>query len=84
MIDEKIEDAIISKKGCAVVMAGSPSDEPHIEKIVSSLKQYEIPFEVRICSAHKQPDDLKKMIDEYNNIEGSVTFVAVAGGADAL
>ena len=84
MIDEKFQEIMKSNTGCAVIMAGSDSDRPHIEKIVKSLKQYEIPHEVRICSAHKQPDTLKDMIDEYNGVGGAYAIIAVAGGTDAL
>lgn len=84
MIDEKFKKLIEEGKGCAVIMAGSGSDRPHIEKIVKSLKEYEIPHEVRVCSAHKQPDKLKELIDEYNEVDGLVAYIAVAGGTDAL
>jgi phosphoribosylaminoimidazole carboxylase PurE protein len=84
MIDEKFQEIMQSNTGCAVIMAGSDSDRKHIEKIVASLKQYEIPHEVRICSAHKQPDTLKEIIGEYNGVGGSYAIIAVAGGTDAL
>ena len=83
-IDEAFKKIMKSNTGCAVIMAGSGSDEAHIEKIVASLKQYEIPHEVRICSAHKQPDKLKEIIDEYNDVGGSYVIIAVASGTDAL
>jgi 5-(carboxyamino)imidazole ribonucleotide mutase len=83
-IDDKFKQIIQSNQGCAVIMAGSGSDKPHIDEIVKSLKKYEIPFEVRVCSAHKQPDELAQMIYEYNQVGGSVVYIAVAGGTDAL
>lgn len=84
MIDEKFKKIMRSNKGCAVIMAGSDSDKEHIDKIVKSLNQYEVPYQVRICSAHKQPDKLLEIIKEYNEVGGSVAYVAVAGGTDAL
>jgi len=84
MIDEKFKETMQSKTGCAVIMAGSDSDKPHIDKVVESLDKYEIPYEVRICSAHKQPDTLMEMINEYNDVGGLVAYVAIAGGTDAL
>lgn len=84
MIDDVFAGIIRSNKGCAVVLAGSSSDGPHIEKIVASLKEYGIPLRVRICSAHKQPDALMEIIREYDSVGGSVCYVAVAGGTDAL
>lgn len=67
-----------------VIMAGSESDRPHIEKIIESLKYFEIPFEVRICSGHKNPDTLLEIIRGYNGLSAAIVFIAVAGGTDAL
>ena len=71
------------KTGCAVIVAGSDSDSSHIERIVSALRRYEIPYEVRICSAHKSPERLLEIIAEYED-QGALVWVAVAGGTDAL
>lgn len=70
--------------GCALIIAGSDSDRSHIEKIISALKMYEIPYEVRICSAHKSPGRLMELINEYEEQGGALVYVAVAGGTDAL
>lgn len=84
----KLKDIIESKTGCVIIMAGSESDKPHIDKIVNSLNKYGIPnetrIETRICSAHKQPAKLMEIIEGYNKIDGLVAYVAVAGGTDAL
>lgn len=84
MINEKFKEIMKSNIGCAVVMAGSSSDKEHIEKIAKALESFEIPYQVRICSAHKQPGTLMEMINEYNSVGGLVAFVAIAGGTDAL
>ena len=65
-------------------MAGSDSDRIHIDKVVESLKKYGVSHDVRICSAHKQPSTLINLIDEYNQVKGSVAYIAIAGGTDAL
>jgi phosphoribosylaminoimidazole carboxylase PurE protein len=70
--------------GCALIIAGSDSDRSHIEKIISALKMYEIPYRVRVCSAHKSPGRLLELIDEYEGQGGALVYVAVAGGTDAL
>jgi phosphoribosylaminoimidazole carboxylase PurE protein len=67
-----------------VIMAGSDSDIPHIEKIRAALKNYGIFSQVRICSAHKQAGELVQVLKEYNDCEFPVLIVAVAGGTDAL
>ena len=66
-----------------MIVAGSDSDRSHIEKIVSALGRYEVPCQVRICSAHKSPERLLEIIAEYEG-QGALVWVAVAGGTDAL
>lgn len=73
-----------SNKGCAVILAGSGSDKPHIEEIVASLTDYQIPHQVRIVSAHKQPEELMEIVREYDSWQGPLAYIAVAGGTDAL
>jgi len=84
MVDRRFIDIMKSGEGCAVIMAGSGSDEDYIEKVRKSLSEYEIPYQVRICSAHKQPEKLMDIIRDYNKIGGSIAYVAIAGGTDAL
>jgi len=84
MIDEKFEEIIASNKGCAIIIAGSGSDGTYINKVRESLNDYEIPHIIRICSAHKQPEELMEIIHEFNNIVGLAAYVAIAGGTDAL
>ena len=72
------------KRGCAVIFAGSDSDRQHIERIVQSLEEYAIPYEVRICSAHKDPEKLIRLVREYDALVGAIAYIAVAGGTDAL
>jgi len=78
------EEMVFRGDGFAVILAGSGSDEPHIDKIADSLEEWEIPYKVRICSAHKQADQLVEVLVGYNRLEGSLVYVAVAGGTDAL
>lgn len=91
MIDDSFKERMQSGLGCAVIMAGSGSDdkpkgdkESHIEQIAEGLEKWGIPYQVRICSAHKQPGALAEMIGEYDAIKGSYVIIAVAGGTDAL
>jgi len=84
MIDAQFKKIITSNSGCAVILAGSDSDAEHVRQATAALEKYGIPHRVRICSAHKQPDQLLHIIEEYNALGGSVAFVAIAGGSDAL
>ena len=76
--------AAAGRRGCAVVFAGSDSDRPHVRKITESLEAYGIAFEVRICSAHKEPERLMRLLREYEGLGTALAYVAVAGGTDAL
>jgi 5-(carboxyamino)imidazole ribonucleotide mutase len=84
MKSESFFDHIRRNRGCAVIIAGSDSDREHIERIGDSLASFAIPHEVRICSAHKSPQALLELIREYEQAEGALAYVAVAGGTDAL
>ena len=77
-------EAAAGRRGCAVIFAGSDSDRGHVEKIVKSLEGFGIPHEVRICSAHKEPERLMSLLREYERLGGAVAYIAVAGGTDAL
>ena len=84
MVSERFIDIMKSGEGCAVIMAGSSSDEEHIGQVMKSLSEYNIPYQVRICSAHKQPEKLMDIIRDYDGVGGLVAYVAIAGGTDVL
>jgi phosphoribosylaminoimidazole carboxylase PurE protein len=84
MIDARFKKIVRSKAGCAVILAGSDSDAPHVDRVVRALKRYAIPHRIHVCSAHKQPRRLAEIVAAYNALGGSVAFVAIAGGSDAL
>ena len=81
---KSFEDFLKDKEPVVMIMAGSDSDSPHIEKITRELEHYEIPYQVRICSAHKEPSRLAQLISDYNLFSGPIVYIAVAGGVDAL
>lgn len=66
----------------AVVM-GSKSDWETMEHAVQTLEKLEIPFEVRVLSAHRTPDALEEFIVDVET-RGVEVFVAAAGGAAHL
>ena len=65
------------------VVMGSTSDEEHLEPMFKLLDQFEIPWEKRVLSAHRQPDELKSYIVEADR-RGVAVFIAAAGLAAAL
>jgi phosphoribosylaminoimidazole-succinocarboxamide synthase len=80
----KLQQSGLIKGGLAVIMAGSDSDMPHIEKIQAALADFNVKSQVRICSAHKQPGLCESIVKKYNTSLEPVVFIAVAGGTDAL
>merc|ERR1719498_1475494 len=67
-----------------VIAAGSDSDMPHLETLEKELAKFKIRSEIRICSAHKQPGRLEKVIGECNKFAEPIMLVGCAGGTDAL
>lgn len=84
MIDERFASIVKSGQPAVVIIAGSDSDKKHIDKIVPSLERKNLPYDVRVCSAHKEGTELDKMMQEYNELKGRVAYITIAGGTDAL
>jgi 5-(carboxyamino)imidazole ribonucleotide mutase len=63
-----------------LVLIGSRSDEAVAERATDILKQFEIPHEVVVVSAHRTPE---KLVDTVKSSEASV-FIAIAGLSAAL
>ncbi|KAF8821035.1 putative Phosphoribosylaminoimidazole-succinocarboxamide [Cardiosporidium cionae] len=69
---------------CTVILGGSNSDASHLENIKEKINNFGIPSAIRICSAHKQPQKLARLVDYYNRSITPLLFVCCAGGTDAL
>ena len=71
--------------GGAVILAGSSSDEHHYNEIAKQLTSYSISLEIRIASAHKQPEKVLQTVRYYDgNCEGALVYICVAEMTDAL
>ena len=66
-----------------VVLLGSSSDLPVIEKMLPLLDRFGLPYLVEVASAHRQPDKLKRVVKKAEK-DGAEVFVAVAGMAAHL
>lgn len=69
-------------KKVAVIM-GSDSDLPTVEKGINVLKEYGIPFEVHVYSAHRTPAEAAKFVSEAE-ARGFGVMIAAAGMAAHL
>lgn len=69
-------------KKVAVIM-GSDSDLPVVEKAINTLKEYEVPFEVHVFSAHRTPKEAKEFSENARG-NGFGAIIAAAGMAAHL
>lgn len=69
-------------KKVAVIM-GSDSDLPVVEKAIATLKEYEVPCEVHVYSAHRTPVEAK-IFAETAAENGFGAIIAAAGKAAHL
>lgn len=69
-------------KKVAVIM-GSDSDLPVVEKAINTLREYEVPFEVHVYSAHRTPEEARDFsVNARKNGFGAI--IAAAGMAAHL
>jgi len=66
----------------AVIM-GSKSDLPVVEDALKIIDDFQVPFEVRVLSAHRTPDALHAFVRDFEK-DGGKVFIAVAGAAAHL
>ena len=69
-------------KKIAVIM-GSSSDLPVVRKALDTLKEYDVPFEVHVYSAHRTPDQAKAFAAAARD-NGFGVLIAAAGKAAHL
>ena len=83
-IDGKVKDLIEKKRGFTMLIAGSNSDENQIAALHAELDRFLLPHDVAVSSAHKMPARTEALVQAYNMLGGSMAFVTIAGGLDAL
>ena len=66
----------------AVVM-GSASDEPVVQNAVDILDQLKVDYEVRVMSAHRNPERVREYALSARE-RGIEVFISAAGGSAAL
>lgn len=65
------------------ILLGSESDRDHAKKITDELDKFEIPYEVRVISAHKVPELCVEYVREMNKKE-NVVYITCAGRSNGL
>jgi len=62
------------------ILLGSKSDSPIGDKIIDTLKQFDVEYRLDIASAHRTPERVKMLVEESD----ADVFIGVAGLAAAL
>ena len=62
------------------ILSGSASDAAIVEKAAAVLEEHGISYEVRVISAHRDPD----VLDEYVKKSDCRVFIAITGLSAAL
>ncbi|MCA9374213.1 AIR carboxylase family protein [Candidatus Peregrinibacteria bacterium] len=66
------------------ILLGGESDREWAKKITDELDKWGIPHKVQVCSAHKVPELLIEIIREYNQFDGELCYVTIAGRSNGL
>lgn len=66
-----------------LVLMGSDSDLPVMEKAAKTLREFGVPFRMTVASAHRSPERVRRLVRESEK-RGVRVFVAGAGGAAHL
>jgi phosphoribosylaminoimidazole carboxylase PurE protein len=70
------------KKQIGIIL-GSDSDFPYIEKGINILKEFQVPFDIEVSSAHRTPARTLELIRDFEK-NGVAVIIAAAGGAAHL
>lgn len=65
------------------LIMGSDSDLPTVKEACAVLREFGVPFDVRVLSAHRCPEDLVEYVRQAEQ-GGTRVFIAAAGGAAHL
>ena len=65
------------------ILMGSDSDWPALEAATKILKEFHVPHDVRVLSAHRSPAHVRQYVQQAPK-RGVKVFIAAAGGAAHL
>jgi len=63
-----------------LIIAGSESDKEIVKKAEGVLKENTVSYDIEYCSAHREPDRLKEIVDKAD----AKVFICIAGLSAAL
>jgi phosphoribosylaminoimidazole carboxylase/phosphoribosylaminoimidazole-succinocarboxamide synthase len=83
-VAERVTKLSAKPRARVVVFMGSPTDMAHCEKIRAACKNYGVPCELRVSSAHKGSAETLNILAQYEGEGIPTVFVAVAGRSNGL
>ncbi|MBI3332440.1 AIR carboxylase family protein [Candidatus Peregrinibacteria bacterium] len=66
------------------IVLGSKADTEHAEKIVDVLREFGIKTEIIVASAHKVPEKVVKLVEEWNQSKDPIVIIDVVGMSNGL
>lgn len=66
------------------ILLGSASDKEHAQKIVDELNLFEVESKIIIASAHKVPEKVISIVEEYNKAKTPIVYITIAGRSNGL
>ncbi len=66
------------------IIMGSESDKEFVKKITDELDNLDLPHKEYVASAHKTPELVLEIVEEYNKSDEPVCFITVAGRSNGL
>jgi len=83
--EKVINSELLDKSMLVVVIMGSDKDLEHAKKIQKRLNNFGVRCELRVGSAHKNPDYVLPMMHAYDaDTTRQIVYFAVAGRSNAL
>ncbi|XP_059139797.1 multifunctional protein ADE2-like [Physella acuta] len=83
-VADQLQHLVTQPRGRVVVFMGSASDSKHGDKIKSTCSELGIPCDLRVTSAHKQTEQTRRILAEYEGDGVPTVFVAIAGRSNGL
>ncbi|MBI5754775.1 AIR carboxylase family protein [Candidatus Peregrinibacteria bacterium] len=66
------------------IILGSEKDKAFAEKITAHLDAFDIPYKIHVASAHKVPELVLSLVENYNKSSEAVCYITIAGRSNGL
>lgn len=66
------------------ILMGSKVDEPHARKIADIIESYGVKTELYVASAHKVPELVIDIVNDFNKSDEDIVYVTMAGRSNGL